>query len=170
MIDATVAYLESMLEAEGRHASPRHFARSVYSTAASLLAIHFRIHGPCETLAFDSGEDPVAGALAQAWRLIAADRCDRVAVVWAEQGSAIAHDLARLAAEQLHRREYKRYVGRELGWGAAALVVARVGVGTWRVAVGAEGEAKGAVRLALRGNPFAMDGAVDYLAGLLLRR
>src|SRR4051812_46381647 len=47
-IDATVAYLESMLEAEGRYASPRHFSRSVFSSVTSCVAIHFGIHGPCE--------------------------------------------------------------------------------------------------------------------------
>ena len=80
----------------GRYASPRHFSRSVYSSVASRLAIHFHIQGPCETLAFAT--DPVRGALWQARRLLMRGRAERVMVVWAEQASEIAHDLALRAA------------------------------------------------------------------------
>jgi 3-oxoacyl-[acyl-carrier-protein] synthase II len=119
-IDATVGYLDSMLDAAGRYASPRHFSRSVYSAVASAVAIHFKIHGPCETLSFP--EAAVPAALRQARRLLAAGRADRVLVVWADQSAAIARDLAARAVGQLHRREYARYLP-DLGQGAVGLVV-----------------------------------------------
>ncbi len=120
MIDATAAYLESMLADAGKYASPRHFSRSVYSSAASLAAIHFKIHGPCETLTFE--RDTVTGPLHHARRLLAAHRCQRVIITWAEQTSDLAADLATRAARHLHRREYQKYIDHGLGHGAVALV------------------------------------------------
>ncbi|MGN6371239.1 MAG: beta-ketoacyl synthase chain length factor [Phycisphaerae bacterium] len=130
MIDATVAYLESMLADNGKYASPRHFSRSVYSSAASLAAIHFQIHGPCETLAFE--RDTVTGPLQYAHRLLAAKRCRRVIVVWAEQTNDQAADLCTRAARDLHRRDYQKYIDRGIGYGAAALV-ASIDPSPWQI-------------------------------------
>ena len=120
MIDSTAAYLESMLADAGKYASPRHFSRSVYSSAASLAAIHFKIHGPCETLTFE--RQPVTGPLHHARRLLAANRCKRVIITWADQTNDLAADLATRAARQLHRRQYQPYIDRGVGFGAVALV------------------------------------------------
>jgi 3-oxoacyl-(acyl-carrier-protein) synthase len=163
MMEATEKYLESMLEAEGRYASPRHFTRSVYSHAASVLAIQFGIRGPCMTLAFDPGEDVVLGAMSQAWRMLAMRRAERVAVVWAEQTAEIAEDLARRAVERLARREFARYAG-GIGEGAVAVIV---GMG--------EGIAKANLDEPLvdegfvieKGKPFTMDRAVGFLRAVL---
>lgn len=155
-VDATVAYLESMLEGGGKYASPRHFSRSVYSGVASALAIWFGIKGPCETLAFER-EEAVSGALVAAWRLLAAKRCERVIVVWAEQAATIAEALAKRAAADLRKREYARY-GAGLGEGAAALVL---GLDNGRIARLECGRARGAT---WEGKPFAMDGAAGFVA------
>jgi hypothetical protein len=123
-IDSTVAYLDSMLDADGRYASPRHFSRSVYSAVASTLAIHFKIQGPCETLSFPDA--PIPSALRQAFRLLHAHRADRLLVLWADQSAPIAQDLARRAADQLARKEYARYAPpNPPGQGAVALVLGR---------------------------------------------
>jgi 3-oxoacyl-(acyl-carrier-protein) synthase len=160
-VDATVGYLESMLEGDGKHASPRLFSRSVYSGVASALAIWFGAKGPCETLAFEPDE-AVSGALVAAWRLLAAKRCTRVIVVWAEQAAAIAEDLARRAAEQLGRKEYARYAA-GLGEGAAAVVVGLEEGGMARV------DCSAARGRRWEGKPFAMDGAAAFVAGLVTR-
>jgi hypothetical protein len=161
-VDSTVAYLESMLEAEGRYASPRHFSRSVYSSVASAAAIHFGIRGPCETLVF--AERPVGGVLGQAWRLIAAGRCERVVALWADQGGEVAADLARRAAAGLKRREFAKYGERGLGYGAVAVVMGR-GEG---VEVEGWDEEAAERRMAARGGKrFALDGAVEFLRGVL---
>ena len=158
-VDATVGYLQSMLDAGGKFASPRLFSRSVYSSVAAAAAIWFGIKGPCETLAFPPAA-AVSGALTAAWRLLATERCARVLVVWAEQSAAISHDLARRAATDLHKREYERY-RESLGEGAVAVAVGRTGglrsvecsvsppTGSWQ------------------GKPFAMDPAAAWLAGLV---
>lgn len=153
-IDATVAYLETMLEAGGRFASPRHFSRSVHSSVASLAAIHWGLRGPCETLCFPRDAVPVA--LERAGRLLAAGRCRRVVVIFAEQAAEIAADLARRAVTKLGRKEYRRYVERPLGYGAVAMVMegGGVDVGAWR---------KAAERCPARnGTVFAMDEALRY--------
>ncbi|HVX84736.1 MAG TPA: beta-ketoacyl synthase chain length factor [Phycisphaerae bacterium] len=153
-IDATVGYLESMFEAGGKFASPRLFSRSVYSSIAAAVAIAFGLKGPCETLAFAS-EDAVTGALAAAWRLLAAERAERVLVVWAEQAAAVAHDLARRAATGLHKKEYARYA-LELGEGATAVMVSRSpGIASIRLPAAAAG--------AWAGKPFAMDSAAAWV-------
>jgi hypothetical protein len=165
-VDSTVAYLESMLEADGKYASPRHFSRSVYSSVASTAAIHFGIRGPCQTLVF--AERPIGGMLQQAWRLLTADRCDRVVALWVDQGGAVAADLARRAAEQLHRREFARYA--ELGHGAVAVVLGRE---AGRVSVDLEtwDEAAAMRRADERGGKrFALDAAVEFVRGWFAAR
>jgi 3-oxoacyl-(acyl-carrier-protein) synthase len=164
MIDSTAAYLESMLAENGKYASPRHFSRSVYSSAASLAAIHFGIHGPCETLTFE--REIVSGPLRQAWRLLAARRCERVIVVWAEQANDVAGDLAMRAARQLYRREFEPYVGRGLGFGAIAAVVGLGGgVASMDVAelAGLDSAAIGEGE----GKPFAMEAAIGLVRRVL---
>lgn len=152
-IDATVAYLESMLEANGRYASPRHFSRSIYSSVASVTALHFGIRGVCQTLCFP--EDAVRGGLLQAGRVLHAHRVDRVVIVWAEQSAAIAQDLCARAVKQLARHEYARFID-ALGWGAVAVVLGR---GDEQVPVkGARG----------RGAPFAMEAALGVVRGVLM--
>ena len=160
-VDSTVAYLESMFEAEGRYASPRHFSRSVYSSVASAAAIHFGIRGPCETLVF--AQRPVGGVLGQAWRLIATRRCERVVALWVDQGGELAADLTRRAAEGLKRREFARYEERGLGYGAVAVVMAADG-GMGRVNLEEWDEAEASRRAEGRGGKrFALDGAVEFL-------
>jgi 3-oxoacyl-(acyl-carrier-protein) synthase len=160
-IDATVAYLESMLEGEGRFASPRHFSRSVHSSVASLAAIHFGVHGPCETLCFP--QEPVAAGLMRAQRLLTAGRCRRVLVVFAEQAAEIAVDLARRAVEKLGRGEYRRYVDEPLGFGGVAVVI-EVGAG-WSVEQWREAAARCGRRWE---TVFAMDEALRYAEAVLV--
>jgi 3-oxoacyl-[acyl-carrier-protein] synthase II len=163
-VDSTVAYLESMLEAEGRYASPRHFSRSVYSSVASVVAIHFGIRGPCETLVF--AQRPVGGVLGQAWRLMAAGRCERVVALWVDQGGEVAADLTRRAAEGLKRREFARYKERGLGYGAVAMVVAADGdMGRFNLEEWDEAEASRRAE-GRGGKRFALDGAVEFLRGV----
>lgn len=160
-VDATVGYLDSMFEAGGKFASPRLFSRSVYSSIAAAVAIAFGIKGPCETLAF-APEDAVAGALAAAGRLLAAERAERVLVVWAEQWSAVAQDLARRATTGLHKKAYARYA-LELGEGATAVMVSRsAGIAAISVpAATAEG---------WTGKPFAMDSAAAWVRAFFENR
>ncbi|HEY4330351.1 MAG TPA: beta-ketoacyl synthase chain length factor [Phycisphaerae bacterium] len=120
-IDATVAYLESMLDKEGRYASPRHFSRSVYSSVASLAAIHFGIHGPCQTLCFP--ESPISAALTAAARLLALQRARQVLLVFAEQSASIAAELSQLAVQKLHQRKFSIYAQQPLGCGAVAFLL-----------------------------------------------
>ena len=120
-VTATVDYLESLEQAGGRYASPRHFTRSTYAGPASTLGIEFHIHGPCETLSFD--QLPITSGLDRARRLLGAGRCDAVVVCWADDSSPIVAGLARLAVEKLHRREFARYAAEPLGAGAVAVVV-----------------------------------------------
>jgi 3-oxoacyl-[acyl-carrier-protein] synthase II len=163
-VDSTVAYLESMLEAEGRYASPRHFSRSVYSSVASVVAIHFGIRGPCETLVF--AQRPVGGVLGQAWRLMAAGRCERVVALWVDQGGEVAADLARRAAQGLKRREFERYA-EGVGYGAVAVVLGNEGP-IVNVDLGEWDEQAAAKRVEGRaGKRFAWDGAVGFLRGVL---
>jgi hypothetical protein len=159
MIDATVSYLDTMLEANGKFASPRHFTRSVYSAATSLVAIHFGINGPCQSLAFDSNEDVVTGALAQAWRLLAAGRCDRVALVWGDQQHPLAVELAQRAARDLRRKEYEPYA-HGAGFGAVAAVLGLQG-GLRRLPI-ANPE-----KIPVRGHPYPTDPALSWLANIL---
>ena len=163
-IDSTAAYLESMLEADGRYASPRHFSRSVYSSVASIAAIHFGIKGPCETLVFDQW--PILGALRQAWRMLATKCAERVVIVWCEQAGELASDLAKKAAKRLHRREFDRYQNNDLGFGAIALVVGPPGgLATLHLNSFDEADLSSHEK---PGMPFAMDNAVSLLQ-LLLR-
>ncbi len=120
-VTATVAYLESLHEAGGRYASPRHFTRSTYAGPASNVGIHFNIHGPCETLSFD--QFPISSVLDQARRILASGRCAAVVVCWADDSDPIVANLARLAVEKLHRRKFARYTKEPLGAGAVAMVV-----------------------------------------------
>ncbi len=122
-VTATVDYLESLQQAGGRYASPRHFTRSTYASTASSLGIAFQIHGPCETLSFD--EFPISGGLDRARRLLAAGRCDAVVVCWADDSAPIITALARLAVEKLHRREFARFSTEAPGAGAVAMVVSQ---------------------------------------------
>ncbi len=164
-IDSTAAYLESMFAADGRYASPRHFSRSVYSSVTSVAAIHFHIQGPCETLAFD--EAPLLGALRQAWRLLCTHRANRVVIVWCEQAGDLAADLAKKAAEQLHRRDFQRYVDQGLGFGAVALVVG-LQPGPISLDLDHWNEDTFAPR-PTDGKPFAMDTAVTLLRSLFIK-
>ncbi|HUO07604.1 MAG TPA: beta-ketoacyl synthase chain length factor [Phycisphaerae bacterium] len=164
MIDSTVAYLESMLAENGKYASPRHFSRSVYSSAASLAAIHFGIHGPCETLTFE--REILSGPLRQAGRMLAARRCERVIVVWAEQASEVAGDLAVRAARQLHRREYEPYVRGGVGYGAIAAVVGLEG-GIGSVEIGELAMLDFAAIGEGEGKPFAMEAAMGLVRRVL---
>jgi len=159
-IDSTVAYLDSMLDAEGRFASPRHFSRSVYSSVASLVAIHFGIHGPCETLSFPHA--PVQSAIERARRLLAAERAHDVLIIWADQTASIATDLARRAATMLHKHEFARYASGPLGFGAAALLLAKNAHGF----AAAHAESEGPRTLG-PGGPFPMDAAVAFIENLL---
>ena len=120
-VDSTVTYLESMWGNGGRFASPRHFTRSVHSSPTSLAAIHFGIHGPCQTLVHDAW--PVCSVLEQADDLLSAGRADAVIVCWADQPSAVATDLCRRAAEDLHRSQFARFAGGDSHGGAVAAVV-----------------------------------------------
>ena len=170
-IESTLAYLESMLAEGGRFASPRYFSRSVFSSVASTLAIQFGIHGPCETLAFESRH--VEGALMRAWRLLAARRCQRVLVVWAEEHAEIAEHLAIQATGKLAKKSYSRYADQGIGEGAVALVVAgeRLQEGVLGridadcidpvISRGSSGTASG--------KPFATDEALLFLRGFLRR-
>jgi hypothetical protein len=121
----TLNFLDSMLEADGRYASPRHFTRSVYSTVASHAAIYFGIHGPCETLAH--GQWPVCCVLDRAADLLASGRVDYVVACWADQASAFAKDLCRRSVAGLDRKEFSRFTSDDSGYGAVALVLKRVG-------------------------------------------
>lgn len=122
-MDNTVSFLDSMLEAQGRYASPRHFTRSVYSTVASHAAIYFGIHGPCETLTH--GQWPVCALLDRAADLLASHRVDHVIACWADQASKIAKDLCRRGVTALHRHEFSRFTSDETGYGSVAVVLKR---------------------------------------------
>ncbi len=122
-MDNTISFLDSMLEAQGRYASPRHFTRSVYSTVASHAAIYFNIHGPCETLTH--GQWPVCSVLDRAADLLASRRVDHVIACWADQSSKIAEDLCRRGVTALHRPEFSRFTSDQTGYGAVALVLKR---------------------------------------------
>ena len=123
-MDNTVGFLNSMLDADGRYASPRHFTRSVYSTVASHAAIYFGIHGPCETLAH--GQWPICCILDRAADLLASGHVDYVVACWADQASAIAKDLCRRSVVGLDRKEFSRFTCEETGYGAVAIVLKRI--------------------------------------------
>ena len=122
-VDNTVSFLDSMLEAQGRYTSPRHFTRSVYSTVASHVAIYFGIHGPCETLTH--GQWPICGVLDRAADLLASRRVDHVIACWADQSSKIVEDLCRRGVMALDRHELSRFTSGETGYGSVALVLKR---------------------------------------------
>ena len=122
-MDNTVSFLDSMLEAQGRYASPRHFTRSVYSTVASHAAIYFGIHGPCETLTH--GQWPIGGVLDRAADMLASRRVDHVIACWADQSSKIVEDLCRRGVMALDRHELSRFTSGETGYGSVALVLKR---------------------------------------------
>ncbi len=124
MIDSTVAYLDSMLDSEGRYASPLHFSRSVYSNAASAAAILLGIRGPCETLAHQTA--PVTSVLCRATDLLTAGRADAVIACWADKTSPLTVDLCRRAVHDLHRHEFARYMDNP-GYGAVSLVLQKAG-------------------------------------------
>ncbi|HTV48646.1 MAG TPA: hypothetical protein VMG59_09410 [Phycisphaerae bacterium] len=123
-MDSTMAYLESMFDADGRYASPLSFTRSINSSLASLAVIHFGIHGPCETLAHDSW--PVAGPLERAVDILDCDHADAVIVCWTDQTSPIAMDMCRQAVTKLHRPEFKRFLDGPCGYGSVAMIFGRV--------------------------------------------
>ena len=120
MIDSTISYLDSMLDADGRYASPLHFSRSVYSNAASSAAIRFGIHGPCETLAHPY--TPVSAVLDRAGDLLSTGRADVVITAWADQTSTLTADLCRRAVHDLGRREFARYLENP-GYGAVSFIL-----------------------------------------------
>ena len=122
-MDHTASFLDSMLEAQGRYASPRHFTRSVYSTVASHAAIYFGIHGPCETVTH--GQWPICSVLDRAADMLASQRVDHVIACWADQSSKIAEDLCRRGATALNRHEFARFTSDEAGYGSVALVLKR---------------------------------------------
>jgi hypothetical protein len=141
----------------------------VFSSVAAAAAIHFGIHGPCETLCFPGR--PVTGALQSARRLLAAKRCAQVLVVWAEQAAEIAAHLCALAAERLHRQEFARYAMQPLGFGAVALVLALPGQHDRAGRIASLTADALATVDAVRpsGRPFAMDGAVRLVEKLLAK-
>ena len=161
--DSTVAYLESMLE-EGGGALPRHFSRSVYSSVVSIMAIHFKIHGPCETLAFAT--DPVRGRCGRARRQLL-----RVRAGGAGDGGVGGAGFSRLCAGRMRRavgqlgqQEYRRYAD-GLGYGAVAVGVGREETGGFCLVNPEE------VReVEVKNLPFAMDGALGFVAELLSGR
>lgn len=122
-MDSTASFLDSMLEAQGRFASPRLFTRSVYSTVASHAAIYFGIHGPCETLTH--GMWPICSVLDRAADMLASRRVDHVIACWADQSSKIAEDLCRRGVAALNRHEFARFTSDETGYGSVALVLKR---------------------------------------------
>lgn len=122
-IDSTAAYLESMFDADGRYASPLRFTRSVYSSVASLAAIHFHIHGPCETLAHDAWI--ATGVLERADDLLSNAHLDAVLVCWADQSSPLGIDLCDRAVRRLKRRELARYTRGDCGYGAVAMALTK---------------------------------------------
>ncbi len=166
-VDSTVTYLESMWGDGGRFASPRHFTRSVHSSPTSLAAIHFGIHGPCQTLVHDAW--PVCSVLEQADDLLNADRADTVIVCWADQPSAVATELCRRAAEDLHRAQFARFAGGDSHGGAVAAVVsinailpgAEFGVEVGPVAANKKSVGAGAV---VEQGAYPTDGALHWAA------
>jgi 3-oxoacyl-(acyl-carrier-protein) synthase len=172
-MDSTTAYLESMFDADGRYASPLSFTRSVNSSLASLMAIHFGIHGPCETLAHDAWL--VTGPLERAADLLSCGHADLVIVCWTDQLSPIALDLCRCAVTQLHRRELERYLLGPCGYGAIAMVLGRSQIAPSACVTLAAGAQVSlpptgrlpAVELAI--NPFPTDGAVRLAAAVAER-
>ncbi len=170
-IDNTIGFLDSMLDTDGRYASPRLFTRSVYSTVASHAAIHFGIHGPCETLAH--GQWPVNCVLDRAADLLAAERVDYVIACWADQPSVIAKDLCRRGVAGLSRRELMRFTGDQTGYGAAAVILKRVEHKAGLVLRTestvdhnpSTGPETSAVKLNI--HPFPTDGAIHFVASIL---
>jgi Beta-ketoacyl synthase, N-terminal domain len=162
-IDSTVGYLESMLEENGRYASPRHFSRSVSSSVAAAAAIHFGMHGPCETLCFP--DKPITGGLQSARRLLAAERCQRILVVWGEQSAEIARELSQMALGALGKREFARYANHPLGFGAVALVLGPPSQrhSTEAIAELTENAIENENTMTHSGKPFPMDGAVKLI-------
>jgi 3-oxoacyl-(acyl-carrier-protein) synthase len=160
-VDATVAYLESMLDQDGRFASPRHFSRSVHSSIASLLAIKFGLQGPCETLAFD--DRAVDFALERAELLLSMERAEQVVVCWADQTAPILEELVRRGVEELGRKQYARYLRAGLGQGGAAMVLSRAR-GTSGLILPAGGMLP---EIALDLRPFPLDVSVRAVAALL---
>lgn len=122
-VDATTAYLQSMWAEEGRYASPRQFTRSVHSSPASLAAIEFNIHGPCQTLVHDAW--PVCSVLEQAADLLQAGHADVMVVCWADQASALVAELYQRAVRELHHTELARFCAVDIHGGAVAAVVSR---------------------------------------------
>lgn len=170
-MDNTVAFLDSMLESNGRYTSPRHFTRSVYSSVASHAAIYFGIHGACETLAH--GEWPICAVLDRAADILTAGRVDQVIVCWADQRSAVATDLCRRCVTGLGRKEFSRFTGNEIGYGAVAMVLKRaedgtntiLTVGAWENAVRPAKPGPGYFNLNLHAYPT--DGAIELLAAII---
>ncbi len=170
-MDNTVAFLDSMLEADGRYTSPRHFTRSVYSSVASHAAIYFGIHGACETLAH--GEWPICAVLDRAADILTAGRFDQVIVCWADQRSAIATDLCRRGVIGLGRKEFVRFTGSEIGYGAVAMVLKRaednantmLTVGASEHAVASAKPDLGFCNLNIHAYPT--DGAIELLAAII---
>lgn len=120
-VDSTMAYLESMWADGGRFASPRHFSRSVHSSPTAMAAIHFGIHGPCQTLVHDAW--PVCAALERADDLLSGGHADAVVVCWADQPAVVAVDLCRRAARDLHQSQFARFAVSQAHGGAVAAVV-----------------------------------------------
>ncbi len=120
MIESTKSYLDSMLDDDGRFASPLHFSRSVYSNAASAAAILFDIHGPCETLS--NPYTPLSVVISRAGDLLMTDRVDVVVACWADQTGPLAEDFCRRAVRDLGRKEFSRYLVTP-GYGAVSLVL-----------------------------------------------
>jgi hypothetical protein len=167
-MDNTTGFLDSMWEADGRYASPRLFTRSVYSTVASHAAIHFGIHGPCETLAH--GHWPVTSVLDRAADLLNARRVDYVVACWAEQHSDIAKDLCRRCVNGLGRQEYARFTGDQTGYGAVAAILKRVERNPGLVlrlqsGIASDSSAStGSSMSKLNVHPFPSDGAIQLAA------
>ncbi len=166
-VDSTVAYLESMWADGGRFTSPRHFTRSVHSSPTALAAIHFGIHGPCQTLVHDAW--PVCSLLDQAHDLLSMGHVDAVVVCWADQPSHMAADLCCRAASDLHQTQFSRFATGDPHGGAVAAVVsihpalpsAEFGVEVGPVT--ASGNSLDNVPVVKQG-PYPTDGALHWAA------
>ena len=165
-VDSTMAYLESMWADGGRFASPRHFSRSVHSSPTALTAIHFGIHGPCQTLVHDAW--PVCSALERADDLLSVGQADAVVVCWADQPASVAVDLCRRAARDLHRPQFSRFSVAPHGGAVAAVVSVNAAVPSTEFGVeigpAAGGNKRSCTEPMVNQVPYPTDGSLHWAA------
>ncbi len=173
--ETTAAYLQSLIEANGRFISPRLFSRSLNASTAAVAAIHFGIHGPCETLGYTNGA--VCGLLDRAGILMQQDRADIVITCWADQTTPMTADLSRrvAAAAGLGRGEFARYENAG-GQGAVALALRRAeraasgpnGLCVCQVAhaAGLEDRALPQIVSPIRATAWPLDAALHFVAAM----